>query len=1250
MAEYDEGNKPYGKTFANDPKFAKTLGDTSIDEKVTIQQVHKNINSLSSVLNASQGDLQKRLKSISGSVTTTAAQQQRLMNQIKMRELASPREVKIIEKSVQQVLGKLGYAVDEFSRGAKKILIQTAQTTKETIQEYGQAIKQDFYINKGNMLAMTLAKASPIFGYFAGKFMETSVFQRFSDTIKEKMGQSAVFVSNKMKDLGGRAYGNIKDLFSKQKQAQSKQIAAEGGPSGGRYGTQSRESASRGGPSGVARNVNTGSGTRGGGYNTVNEMGLPEVGRGGYVKKGGAAYIHTAEIVAPLERLQTTMEEATIPINKNMVKEIRGLRYATVGMGQDLKTTIMQFIGENSTLNKMVMGLQGFLGVSEVVKFFFGKRNKYSVQLSKSMNPMVRTADNVGVLFTNLMVKMDTLIGNVQLLVQKAGAKPITEKDTYKMMSTWTRFDYVTKIYKHLQKTGFKGIGGAIGLLKKGVLEMKDDIDEDQQEEFKLNVLKKLGFGDKDALTKKQKRAKAKERAKARQEKYARPNMEKYIQNIAKEHNIPFGSFGNGTPPLTKDTIAKLHEGEMVIPEKDVKKQGLIGKTLSIAIMSIVKPISVISRSLIYISRLLPKMLSGIARLTMNIAGLPFQIATAVTKSITKDIVNVLKIPMNMFNAITKAGGVGKAITGAVTGWWKGGEGKTVAERLEAAHSKEKKKTGVEGELQKIRHALLEWRASADKEWQKTHKGPLSLREKIVEMVTTFKESKKQIKDQWKATKKSYQDMREMQKSTKETAKYTKETTKELKSGITVTAKKSLWEKIKDWAILAFGFIKNMIDGFTGKISSLLSGIAGKFGLGLLGKAGLVGGAGYAGYKGGGYINKQIGELTGRGEGWLGDILYDTMHGKEKNSIPSKAKVATEKQPPTKTEQGGPEESKVKDINQPSSLTPAKLLDYYRKMNEPAPAGQEENPASRTLREIYDLLTKNMGDLITKKKEDTEKQSLLGTVISSISSGVQTVGSYATKGAAYVAEKAQAAAEYAKGAIGKIISPAPSNLVTSKFGPRNTGLKGASKNHKGVDLRAAMGSPIYSMMEGEVTRFDPKWGTVYVQHPGGLTTQYMHLSSTAVKVGDKVKTGQLIGLAGKTGPIPGMSSHLHFGLAKNGQFINPEPFLQGQGIQLSHKGGATKEMGGSSLNLKGVAGIQARSSMSNMSMMHDSMGNLGKEIGGAIETSANRTTTAIIKGGNSIRGGPTINIGGGSGTGRGNAQDVIASILNAQFA
>jgi hypothetical protein len=181
--KYGADNINYGKGFEKDPQFSKILSDTSIDDKVKITQVHKNINSLAGVLEKSQTDFHKQVKGISGSLSSTAKQQERIVKQIRMKEMSSSKEVKVIEKSVQQILGKLGYTIDILGKSSKKILIDTAKATKQTLSEYGRALNADFYINKGNFLAMTLAKASPIFGYFAGKFMETSVFRNFSNLI-----------------------------------------------------------------------------------------------------------------------------------------------------------------------------------------------------------------------------------------------------------------------------------------------------------------------------------------------------------------------------------------------------------------------------------------------------------------------------------------------------------------------------------------------------------------------------------------------------------------------------------------------------------------------------------------------------------------------------------------------------------------------------------------------------------------------------------------------------------------------------------------------------------------------------------------------------------------------------------------------------------------------------------------------------------------------------------------------------------
>ena len=111
---------------------------------------------------------------------------------------------------------------------------------------------------------------------------------------------------------------------------------------------------------------------------------------------------------------------------------------------------------------------------------------------------------------------------------------------------------------------------------------------------------------------------------------------------------------------------------------------------------------------------------------------------------------------------------------------------------------------------------------------------------------------------------------------------------------------------------------------------------------------------------------------------------------------------------------------------------------------------------------------------------------------------------------------------------------------TSNFGPRNTGIKGASTFHKGIDLAAPKGTPIYASADGTVKFAGTGTGYgLYIRltHDGGVETRYGHCSQLLVKKGDKVKKGDLIALVGSTGISSG--SHLHFEVRINGVAVDP---------------------------------------------------------------------------------------------------------------
>lgn len=117
--------------------------------------------------------------------------------------------------------------------------------------------------------------------------------------------------------------------------------------------------------------------------------------------------------------------------------------------------------------------------------------------------------------------------------------------------------------------------------------------------------------------------------------------------------------------------------------------------------------------------------------------------------------------------------------------------------------------------------------------------------------------------------------------------------------------------------------------------------------------------------------------------------------------------------------------------------------------------------------------------------------------------------------------------------------------TTAPFGDLRL-LNGKKKSqHFGMDLDGSTGDPIYAANDGEVVMARDCFAsgnTVLVHHGGRLFTSYFHLSAFDVKVGDRVKRGQLLGRVGKTGRVTG--PHLHFGVKLDGRWVDPESLLR----------------------------------------------------------------------------------------------------------
>ncbi len=119
--------------------------------------------------------------------------------------------------------------------------------------------------------------------------------------------------------------------------------------------------------------------------------------------------------------------------------------------------------------------------------------------------------------------------------------------------------------------------------------------------------------------------------------------------------------------------------------------------------------------------------------------------------------------------------------------------------------------------------------------------------------------------------------------------------------------------------------------------------------------------------------------------------------------------------------------------------------------------------------------------------------------------------------------------------------------IVSGFGMRYHPILHHRRMHTGIDLTAQQGTPVYATADGRVTTAGRGEGTsgygicVIVDHGYGYQTLYGHLSRVAVRPGQRVKRGEMIGYVGHTGLAQG--NHLHYEVIQNGNKVNPVYFF-----------------------------------------------------------------------------------------------------------
>jgi len=142
-----------------------------------------------------------------------------------------------------------------------------------------------------------------------------------------------------------------------------------------------------------------------------------------------------------------------------------------------------------------------------------------------------------------------------------------------------------------------------------------------------------------------------------------------------------------------------------------------------------------------------------------------------------------------------------------------------------------------------------------------------------------------------------------------------------------------------------------------------------------------------------------------------------------------------------------------------------------------------------------------------------------------------------------------AAAQRAAGIV--VPSTAPGVLawpvtgtITSPFGPRRNPFTGAAEFHQGLDIGANMGTTVTAAASGTIISagwYGGYGNYILIDHGGGMSTGYGHLSRIFVSSGQQVQRGQALGAVGSTGASTG--PHLHFEVRISGKPVDPTAYL-----------------------------------------------------------------------------------------------------------
>ncbi|HEX5274661.1 MAG TPA: peptidoglycan DD-metalloendopeptidase family protein [Candidatus Rubrimentiphilum sp.] len=201
--------------------------------------------------------------------------------------------------------------------------------------------------------------------------------------------------------------------------------------------------------------------------------------------------------------------------------------------------------------------------------------------------------------------------------------------------------------------------------------------------------------------------------------------------------------------------------------------------------------------------------------------------------------------------------------------------------------------------------------------------------------------------------------------------------------------------------------------------------------------------------------------------------------------------------------------------------------------------------AQQRARNQLDILAQERGNLVALA--DAQRHHVAGQVAEmeglSQAENDQLVALIREREAQIAAARRAAGITTPETAPGAIAWPV-TGVITSPFGWRRSPFGSGAEFHQGLDIGANMGTPVKAAAAGTVISagwYGGYGNYILIDHGGGMSTGYGHLSRIDVSNGQQVQRGQLIGAVGSTGASTG--PHLHFEVRISGKPVDPTAYL-----------------------------------------------------------------------------------------------------------